>query len=1661
MRQPVTCDPPSQGGNNTGFRRTGETSLNPKSPDIESATELPGSRPTGLKLEPERNRATAASVSEPSSHQRAEGVQAAACSVTGGTPPKQTAALIGRRMEIPCLIKGRRCQVLFDTGAQVSLVSEAWLRKNLYSYEIRPVSELLDQRLVVCGVGSEIPYTGYAVLPFQLGHVGKEQAIDVPFLVNKDSMKSPIIGTNVMEEFMAGEISKEGKLNKLSQLGLQSSEILAVDILLNHLCDETPLATVHTLTKKEQSLPANSCSTVECKIAAVMAERETAVLFEPRADWSLENPNIILHGTIIHLKEGKNMRINLNVTNKTGKIVYLDAGQLLGTLEELEAVIPAGMVVCDDQHLSNESTTTVIGEEPEAAATASAHSALVTQVGVDLQAGGDSDSAVLTVQSEIAPEPGLVAEEDQPKSFMQLQSDEVDSKNMQFFKTVSELKLPELKQEEEAMLKNMLWEEKEAFSQGPDDIGCVPDLKLRLRTVDENPVQRHYNAIPKPLYGEVKAHIQNMLEKGWITKSESSWASPIVLAKKKSGGFRVCCDYRQLNGKTLKDKHPLPRIQEALDSLQGSCYFSTLDFSRAYYQGFMEEESREKTAFVTPWGFYQWIRIPFGLSNAVPAFQRFMETLLEDYRDNCAIPYLDDTIVHSRTVTDHILDLRKILTKFKTKGLKLNLAKCELFKQQVSYLGRLVSKDGYQMDEKNVRAVRELTGRSFETIGEIRQLLGLLGFHRRSVQDFAPIARPLTDLLGGTTRGDKAKADKKPISSKQRIEWKTEHQEALEKLILLVTNPPLLAYPDYSQPFFIHTDASKEGLGSILYQKQDGMTRVIAYGSRTLRKSEQNYHSSKLELLAIKWAITEHFRDILNYTNDFKVYTDNNPLLYIMERPKTNAATQRWVSELAEFSFTIHYRPGVVNRDADCLSRLPLDIEKYEGLCKESISLDTFQQMVACIAASVIESDETISHLDPLVEEVIVNAVMTEKLEVWDLKSDQESDDDIKQVIEVLNGQGVARSKLREDSKLLLRERAKLYFDDEGVLRRKYNGTGQIILPKKHRERVYQMLHCDMGHMGAERVRQLARQRVYWPKMAADIEEYTQKRCRCLAQRATRQQPVAPLVSIHSTSPMELIAIDFLHLDRASSGHEYILLVVDHFTRFVQAYPTKNKSAATAAKHLYNDYIPRFGLPGRVMHDQGKEFENKLFACLEKYCGVIRSRTTPYHPQGNGGVERMNATILQMLRTLPEVQKLRWPEKVNKLVFAYNATQHSATGFSPHFLLFGREPILPLDWTLGDRLPKDAGMTKTYNKFAHEWEEQMTEAYKIAKRNSEKAKNYNEERWKRRLIATQLQPGDKVLVKNKREVGGPGKLRSRWEQDVYVVLERKPNGVVYAVRKLAKQDGEKRLLHRNLLLPCDLMDTAVPEVEKQPSPRRPTTRRASPRQGHQDTAEDADTESNSDEEDLQWCIQQLPQDDQNPQSDLIEENDGQTNSADEDAPDVSNDTGTNGAMYPFEDLVNEYFEDTDEDAETFNGFPEEERPTNEDDVMVEDDESDAADSVEGGGNVSEESDACDEAENETVSELESEEGVEDEDSTELGAESTLSSKRKSKPPCKLTYFKLGGDPMVLNDVKTVEVEAVDDNWTLVQAPIQSENEEQARQGDWRRTISSLSRKLFR
>ena len=634
------------------------------------------------------------------------------------------------------------------------------------------------------------------------------------------------------------------------------------------------------------------------------------------------------------------------------------------------------------------------------------------------------------------------------------------------------------------------------------------------------------------------------------------------------------------------------------------------------------------TAFTTPWGFYEWVRVPFGLMNAPAVFQRFMENCIRDLRDECAIPYLDDLLVFSATFEEHLQHLDKVLTRLKKDGIKIKPKKCQLFKREVLYLGKIVSSEGYKADPRGVAAIANQTKQPPGNITELRRLLGMLGYFRKSIPNFSRIASPLTSLLANHSAKDE----------RAKITWDEKHQIALETLIVHLTTPPILAYPDFNQPFILHTDASIDGLGCALYQYQNDTLRTIGYGSRTLNQSEKKYHSSKLEFLALKWAICEHFRDYLY------LFTDNNPLTYILTSGKLTATGQRWVNELAEFHFSIHYKPGVDNKVADFLSRKPIVGDSEEAITVQEVKAmldgmltqergdETWKAVVNTITSCLQSLENEILYQPDGKGHVISPTVLLDA---------QKTDSQLKKLIEwkkekipTVTGQ-MRREMNKNGGKAFLREYGKLCLNQDGLLVRTVDGRRQqIVLPLSHRKIAYHELHVKMGHLGAERTVSLARERFFWPGMEKDITEFITRICSCVKSKKPTRMVQAPLQSINSSAPMELIGIDFLHLDPCPGGYEYLLVITDNFTRYTQVYATRNKSARTAAEKLYNDFVLRFGLPGQILHDQGKEFDNALFQHLAQLCGVKRLRTTPYHPQGNGQVERMNKSIIQMLKTL-------------------------------------------------------------------------------------------------------------------------------------------------------------------------------------------------------------------------------------------------------------------------------------------------------------------------------------------------------------------------------------------------------------------------------------------
>jgi len=484
--------------------------------------------------------------------------------------------------------------------------------------------------------------------------------------------------------------------------------------------------------------------------------------------------------------------------------------------------------------------------------------------------------------------------------------------------------LPEDPKQAESLKKLLLkWED--VFALTDEDHGHTDAVRHGIKLTDDTPIKIRHRRIPPSMYTEVKEHLKRMVKEGDIRPSKSPWSFPVVLIRKRDSSLRFCVDYRELNKRTVRDALSLPRIEETLDALAGAKYFSCLDLKNGYWQVEMAEKDKEKTAFtVGPLGFYEFNSMPFGLTNSPATFQRLMQTCMGDLHLAICLLFLDDIIIYSSTWEQHLERLEAVFRRLQEYGLKLKPSKCSFAKTEVKYLGHIVSEDGIMTDPEKVSAVTNWPVPS--STKELQQFLGFIGFYRKFVKDFSKIARPLNDLLKGQGGSKKTKTVK--------LDWGEAQQVAFEELKKKLSTAPILGYADYSLPFELHVDACTSGLGAILYQKQDNKLRVIAYASRRLSASEKNYSAHKLEFLALKWAIVEKFHDYL-YGQPFTVFTDNNPLTYVLTSAKLDATGHRWLATISGYNFSIHYKTGKANIDADTMSRLPtIQQDVIQSVCE-------------------------------------------------------------------------------------------------------------------------------------------------------------------------------------------------------------------------------------------------------------------------------------------------------------------------------------------------------------------------------------------------------------------------------------------------------------------------------------------------------------------------------------------------------------------------------------------------------------------------------------------------------------------------------------------------------------------------------------------------------
>ena len=733
-----------------------------------------------------------------------------------------------------------------------------------------------------------------------------------------------------------------------------------------------------------------------------------------------------------------------------------------------------------------------------------------------------------------------------------------------------------------------------------------------------------------------------------IEPSNSPWSSPIVLVRKKDGTYRFCVDYRSLNKATIGDAYPIPRV--SFDQLSGSQWFSTLDLMSGYWQVEMDPKDKPKTAFVCQEGLFQFNLMPFGLTNAPSTFERLMESVLSSLQYQTCLIYLDDVIVYSKSFLEGMARLEEVLKRFRKAGLKLKAKKCTLFQREVQYLGHIVSQNGVSTDPEKIATVKEWPTPT--TVTQVRSFLGLAAYYQRFIKDFAKVAAPLHQL---TEKGKK-------------FVWTKSCSEAFASLKDKLTSAPVLAYPEMGKVFILDCDASDVAIGGVLSQMEDDKEHVIAYGSKCLTKAERRYCVTRRELFAIVHFV-KHFKQYL-YGVKFLVRTDHGSLRWLFNFKEPEGQVARWIETLSTYQFEVQHRPGKQHSNADALSRIP---------CKQCGRIDhrDIQTVLVKENTRQIEAEPEQSSwitgwtFDFLREEQLKDPAISKILQMKEASEQKPPWSDISAEGRSVKTYWFLWKQLHIKSGVLY----KLW-----EIEKPGKGVWQLVLGQLHD-------HITVGHLGQHRTLAKVRQRFYWHGLKEYVHDWCNQCDSCATIKLTKK-PRAPLQQFPVGCPLERVAMDILGpLPRSHSENKYILVVVDCFTKWTEAYAIPNQEATTIAKTLVVEFICRYGAPMQILTDQGRQFESLLFTEICTLLDIDKTRTSSFHPQTNGLVEGFNRTLEEMLRAFVSDHQQDWDTYLPMLLMAYRATPQESTGISPFCLMMGHETQLPIDLIFP--VPKD------------------------------------------------------------------------------------------------------------------------------------------------------------------------------------------------------------------------------------------------------------------------------------------------------------------------------------------------------------------------------------
>ena len=783
---------------------------------------------------------------------------------------------------------------------------------------------------------------------------------------------------------------------------------------------------------------------------------------------------------------------------------------------------------------------------------------------------------------------------------------------------------------QKAKLTNFLLKWRCLFSKNPKNPGATTKTTCRVSTdpSDLTPIRSvPYRTSPKALE-ELRKQVNDMLSSGITRKSKSPWAFPVVLAMKSDGSWRFCVDYSKLNKHVPRDSFPLPNMEDHLDRLGKAKIFTVIDLASGFWQIPIEEKDKEKLAFITPFGTYEWNYMPFGFINAPSIFQRAIsETLDPELYVSCLV-YVDDIIIFSDDFESHLKDLDRVFSLLNSYNWKIKLSKCQFAQDKINYLGHCISNGRIFPLERNIDKLLKMKKPSNHE--EMISFLGVTAYYKKFIQGYDYIIKPLRDLT--------------KTKSKFSLDDHTHALHAYEKILKIFASQPVLRLPDFSRPFIVKTDTSAFAWGAALVQVHEGLEHPVQFASGTLISAQRNWAAWKREMYGSLRAITKWNPYLLG--EDFILVTDHQANVTLMDPLKKHPPIiNNWKMILSQYRYKVIHRPGNTLYLEDALSRSP-----------------------SLFSLSEIFDDHV------------------PEIKVEDLISAQSSDDILSKIIHFLKSKTEFDKKLTEklhlSSKHFEIENDVLFYI-ENISKFPSRRLKRFCLAPSQQLNIFKSLHDHSlaGHMGFERFWSNISSNYWYPDLYTNAKKFYDN-CHICNMNKPIKKHNSQIVPVIANSPFDILQVDHIIVNSVpkKDDYNYILVVTDVFSKKSWFLPSKTLSAVETFELLFIHVFSPFFFPKHFQSDLGSAFDNELSSLLVKATKISHKFALPNQKGTTGQVENRNKLAESIIRKyLKEFDQKDWHKYCWTAQYAYNKSVNSTHFLEPDYVVFGMKPFSPID----------------------------------------------------------------------------------------------------------------------------------------------------------------------------------------------------------------------------------------------------------------------------------------------------------------------------------------------------------------------------------------------